>query len=196
MTPVARRTGRPRSPVVDRPGWVDANASGMAALLDPLVDALTEKQDSRPGAAGHRDRLPGHRRAGRRRPGLPVRARARPVRGLRHRRPAAAGRAEHRRRPSASSASTRATSGSGSACTRSPTAPVHRGAVAAGATSGEVAGSSTPPTSTPTCCASGCRTCCAASADAVRGDDGELRGAHGADHATPRSAPSSTGSPR
>jgi coenzyme F420 biosynthesis associated uncharacterized protein len=35
--------------VVDRPGWVDANASGMAALLDPLVQALTEKQDSRPG---------------------------------------------------------------------------------------------------------------------------------------------------
>jgi coenzyme F420 biosynthesis associated uncharacterized protein len=28
---------------------VDANASGMAALLDPLVAALTEKQDSRPG---------------------------------------------------------------------------------------------------------------------------------------------------
>ena len=39
----------PEVAVVDRPGWVDANASGMAALLDPLVDALTEKQDSRPG---------------------------------------------------------------------------------------------------------------------------------------------------
>jgi coenzyme F420 biosynthesis associated uncharacterized protein len=39
----------PEVAVVDRPGWVDANASGMAALLDPLVDALAEKQDSRPG---------------------------------------------------------------------------------------------------------------------------------------------------
>jgi coenzyme F420 biosynthesis associated uncharacterized protein len=35
--------------VVDRPGWVDANTAGMAALLDPLVDALAEKQGSRPG---------------------------------------------------------------------------------------------------------------------------------------------------
>ncbi|HEY0402264.1 MAG TPA: zinc-dependent metalloprotease, partial [Blastococcus sp.] len=40
----------PEIAVVDRPGWVDANTSGMAALLNPLVEALTEKQDSRPGA--------------------------------------------------------------------------------------------------------------------------------------------------
>jgi coenzyme F420 biosynthesis associated uncharacterized protein len=39
----------PEVAVVDRPGWVDANTSGMAALLNPLVEALTEKQDSRPG---------------------------------------------------------------------------------------------------------------------------------------------------
>src|SRR5215218_9205963 len=39
----------PEVAVVDRPGWVDANAHGMAALLDPLVDALTEKSGSRPG---------------------------------------------------------------------------------------------------------------------------------------------------
>ena len=39
----------PEVAVVDRPAWVDANASGMAALLDPLVDALTEKQEHRPG---------------------------------------------------------------------------------------------------------------------------------------------------
>ena len=39
----------PEVVVVDRPGWVDANARGMAALLDPLVEALTAKQDSRPG---------------------------------------------------------------------------------------------------------------------------------------------------
>ena len=40
----------PEVAVVDRPGWVDANARGMAALLNPLVDALTEKQGVRPGA--------------------------------------------------------------------------------------------------------------------------------------------------
>jgi coenzyme F420 biosynthesis associated uncharacterized protein len=40
----------PEVTVVDRPGWVDANTSGMAALLDPLVEALAEKQDIRPGA--------------------------------------------------------------------------------------------------------------------------------------------------
>ena len=39
---------QPEVAVVDRPGWVDANASGMAALLDPLVSALAEKQDTRP----------------------------------------------------------------------------------------------------------------------------------------------------
>src|SRR4051794_29245406 len=40
----------PEVVVVDRPAWIDANASGMAALLDPLVEALAAKQDSRPGA--------------------------------------------------------------------------------------------------------------------------------------------------
>jgi coenzyme F420 biosynthesis associated uncharacterized protein len=40
----------PEVAVVDRPGWVDANTHGMAALLNPLVDALAEKQGSRPGA--------------------------------------------------------------------------------------------------------------------------------------------------
>src|SRR5205085_5915851 len=39
----------PEVAVVDRPGWVDANTSGMAALLDPLVDALVERQGARPG---------------------------------------------------------------------------------------------------------------------------------------------------
>jgi coenzyme F420 biosynthesis associated uncharacterized protein len=39
----------PEVAVVDRPGWVDANTSGMAALLDPLVDALQAKQEHRPG---------------------------------------------------------------------------------------------------------------------------------------------------
>src|SRR3954451_1237729 len=48
MRPVADGP-TPEVAVVDRPAWVDSNASGMAALLDPLVEALTEKQDSRPG---------------------------------------------------------------------------------------------------------------------------------------------------
>jgi coenzyme F420 biosynthesis associated uncharacterized protein len=39
----------PEVAVVDRPGWVDANTSGMAALLDPLVEALQAKQEHRPG---------------------------------------------------------------------------------------------------------------------------------------------------
>jgi coenzyme F420 biosynthesis associated uncharacterized protein len=39
----------PEVAVVDRPAWVDANTSGMKVLLDPLVDALTEKQGTRPG---------------------------------------------------------------------------------------------------------------------------------------------------
>ncbi|MGY2067233.1 zinc-dependent metalloprotease [Blastococcus sp. SYSU DS0619] len=40
----------PEVAVVDRPGWADANARGMAALLDPLVDKLAERQGARPGA--------------------------------------------------------------------------------------------------------------------------------------------------
>lgn len=40
----------PTVAVVDRPGWVDANTSGMAALLDPLSEALQEKTGKRPGA--------------------------------------------------------------------------------------------------------------------------------------------------
>src|SRR3954467_9058186 len=39
----------PTVAVVDRPGWVEANTVGMAALLDPLADALTAKQEKPPG---------------------------------------------------------------------------------------------------------------------------------------------------
>src|SRR3954454_20836988 len=39
----------PTVAVVDRPGWVDANTAGMAALLDPLADALQEAQGKSPG---------------------------------------------------------------------------------------------------------------------------------------------------
>src|SRR3712207_4379351 len=48
LQPVAERPV-PEVVVVDRPGWVDANTNGMAALLDPLVTALTEKAETRPG---------------------------------------------------------------------------------------------------------------------------------------------------
>src|SRR5215207_7399841 len=48
MTP-APDGPEPEVQVVDRPGWVDANASGMAALLDPLVAKLAEQQETRPG---------------------------------------------------------------------------------------------------------------------------------------------------
>jgi coenzyme F420 biosynthesis associated uncharacterized protein len=48
MTP-APGGAAPEVQVVDRPGWVDANASGMAALLDPLVAKLAEQQETRPG---------------------------------------------------------------------------------------------------------------------------------------------------
>ncbi len=40
----------PVTAVVDRGGWVDANTAGMAALLDPLTDALQDKAGKAPGA--------------------------------------------------------------------------------------------------------------------------------------------------
>jgi coenzyme F420 biosynthesis associated uncharacterized protein len=51
LTGMTPRAGGPppEVAVVDRPAWVDANASGMAALLDPLVAKLAEKQETRPG---------------------------------------------------------------------------------------------------------------------------------------------------
>jgi len=56
----------PEVAVVDRPGWVDANTRGMSALLDPLVDALAEKQDRRPGplASGVGSRVTGAQAGG------------------------------------------------------------------------------------------------------------------------------------
>ncbi|WP_346621467.1 zinc-dependent metalloprotease [Blastococcus montanus] len=40
----------PQVAVVDRPGWAESNARGMATLLDPLVEKLAERQGSRPSA--------------------------------------------------------------------------------------------------------------------------------------------------
>src|SRR3954453_8104937 len=39
----------PEGAVGDRPRWVAANHGGMAALLNPLVDALAENQGPQPG---------------------------------------------------------------------------------------------------------------------------------------------------
>src|SRR5215213_11722692 len=39
----------PEVAVVDRPGWVDANTSGMAALLDPLAEGLQQATGRAPG---------------------------------------------------------------------------------------------------------------------------------------------------
>jgi coenzyme F420 biosynthesis associated uncharacterized protein len=52
LTGLAPAPGAPTpvTAVVDRPGWVDANTAGMAALLDPLTEALQERSGSSPGA--------------------------------------------------------------------------------------------------------------------------------------------------
>ncbi|MCZ2818928.1 zinc-dependent metalloprotease [Modestobacter sp. VKM Ac-2977] len=39
----------PTVAVVDRPGWIDSNTAGMAALLDPLADGLQAAQGTTPG---------------------------------------------------------------------------------------------------------------------------------------------------
>ncbi|MCZ2836251.1 zinc-dependent metalloprotease [Modestobacter sp. VKM Ac-2985] len=39
----------PTVAVVDRPGWIDSNTTGMAALLDPLADGLQAASGSTPG---------------------------------------------------------------------------------------------------------------------------------------------------
>ena len=84
--------------VVDRPGWVRANADGFATVIEPVVDKLAAQKGPPTGLAAGR-RLAGHRRRGRPDPGLPRQQGARPVRPvLRPGRPAAAGRAQHRAR--------------------------------------------------------------------------------------------------
>ena len=79
--------------VIDRPGWIDANAGGMRAVIEPVVERLAAEQPGRPD--GRDGRRTGDRHPGRRRARLPLRQGARPVRVLRPaRRPAAAGRAQ------------------------------------------------------------------------------------------------------
>ena len=114
--------------VVDRPGWIQANASGFRTVLEPLIEKIQER---RPSTSPVGDAV-GSKVTGVQTGSLlaflatkvlgqyelfpPYGADPDDTPG-----PAAAGRAEHRRRPSARWASTRATSGSGCACTRRPT---------------------------------------------------------------------------
>ena len=84
--------------VVDRRGWVQANADGFAKIIEPLIARLD-------GQEGHavrplaRDRLPRHRRRGRAAARLPRHQGARPVRPVpRPVGPTAARRAQHRPR--------------------------------------------------------------------------------------------------
>ena len=165
----------PEVAVVDRPGWVDANTSGMAALLDPLVQALTEKQDTRPGAIAT---AIGSRATGVQVGGLLAFLSCGSSASTRSSAPAA-GCCWSRRtswRPSGSWTSTRPTSGSGCACTRSRTAAVHRGAVAARlprVADRRVRGGHRPHRRRAARAAAGRP---ASVADAVRGGDGESEG--------------------
>ena len=60
--------------VVDRQGWVQANADGFAVMLAPIIDKLQEKKGA-PTGLSPRGRLPGHRRRGRAAARLPRLAR-------------------------------------------------------------------------------------------------------------------------
>ncbi|WRL64531.1 zinc-dependent metalloprotease [Blastococcus brunescens] len=153
----------PEVVVVDRPGWVDANTHGMAALLDPLVEALTARQDSRPGPIAT---AIGSRATGIQAGGLLAFLSSR-VLGQYEVFGTGAGSCSSpptSSPPSGSSASTPPTSGCGSASTRSPTSCSSRPCRGSRNTwRRRSPGSSRPPTSAPTSCASASRTCCAAS---------------------------------
>ena len=73
----------PATRVVDRPGWVRANAAGMAAPAHPAGRPAGGAPAAAAGPDRPGDRLPRHRAAGRRGAGLPVRQGARAVRVLR-----------------------------------------------------------------------------------------------------------------
>ena len=59
--------------VVDRAGWIQANAEGFAQLLAPMIEKVAEKKGRPAGRPGRR--LPDHRRRGRRAARLPRPAR-------------------------------------------------------------------------------------------------------------------------
>ena len=65
--------------VVDRPGWIQANADGFADVIGPLIDKLQAKRGA-PGAVAEAVGSQGHRPRGRRPARLHVLEGARPVR--------------------------------------------------------------------------------------------------------------------
>ena len=116
--------------VVDRAGWVQANADGFRELLRPLVDEDAREARGPAGmTAAIGSRVTGLEAGGLL--GVPVQQGARPVRPVLQRadspgrpaarRPDAAGGAQRRARRARAATSTPATSGCGCACTRRPT---------------------------------------------------------------------------
>ena len=150
---VAELTGLDEPPVtavtrvIDRPAWIDANTSGMRAVLTPLVDKLAADNPVGRIAEGIGGRLTGVQ------VGLVLGFLSGKVLGQFEffDRPAASCCWSRRTssRSSGSSRSTRPTSGCGSACTRSPTgcsSPPSRGCASTCTT--RSTRSPTPPTPT------------------------------------------------
>ncbi len=79
--PDRRPSSRASVVVVDRPGWIQANAAGFRTVLEPLIEKLQERR-AVDLAGRRRGRLEGHRRADRLAAGVPRHQGARPVRAL------------------------------------------------------------------------------------------------------------------
>ena len=167
----------------------------MAALLDPLVDALAEKQGSRPGALAT---AIGSRATGVQAGGLLAFLSSRVLgqyeifgtggRLLLVAPNIVATERKLGRRPVGLPAV-------GLPARGHPPAAVHRRAVAARLPRVQIAAFVEATDLTPRCCGSGCRTCCAASPTPSAAATASPRGCMALVR-TPRSAPSSTGSPR
>ena len=107
--------------VVDRRGWIQANADAFQHVMGPLVGKLSEKKPPTGAALAIGSRITGVEVGGLL--GFLGRQGAGPVRPVpRPRRAAAAGRAQHRARRARARRRPEPTSGCGSACTRRPTA--------------------------------------------------------------------------
>ena len=114
--------------VVDRAGWVQANADAFATILGPVVDKLNDEEAAERSHAG--DRLEDHRRRGRRAARLPGQQGAGPVRPVpRPRRAAAAGGAQHRARRARARRRPDRLPAVGLPARGDPPRAVHRGAV-------------------------------------------------------------------
>ena len=151
----ARRSGHPPVRVVDRRDWAATNIAGLRAGDHPAGQPAVRRQAAR--RVRRRGRLPGHRRAGRHRAGVPVRPGARPVRGLLRRPgPAAAGRAEHRRGGAQARGRPARLPALGLPARGHPPHPVHRRAVDARRTSSARCRRSWTPRRAASTCSSGC----------------------------------------